>query len=31
MTAGYHVRPLAEATWPDFAGLVERHNGAWGG
>ena len=31
MTAGYHVRPLAEATWPDFAGLVERHNGVWGG
>ena len=31
MTAGYHVRPLAEATWPDFAELVERHNGVWGG
>ena len=31
MTAGYHVRPLAEATWPAFAELVERHNGVWGG
>jgi GNAT superfamily N-acetyltransferase len=25
------VRPLTEATWPDFAALVERHNGVWGG
>jgi ribosomal protein S18 acetylase RimI-like enzyme len=25
------VRPLDEATWPDFARLVERHNGVWGG
>jgi ribosomal protein S18 acetylase RimI-like enzyme len=25
------VRALDEATWPDFAGLVERHNGVWGG
>ena len=25
------VRPLDETTWPDFAGLVERHNGVWGG
>jgi GNAT superfamily N-acetyltransferase len=22
---------LDETTWPDFAGLVERHNGVWGG
>ena len=26
-----HARPLSEATWPDFAALVERHNGVWGG
>jgi len=26
-----HSRPLSEATWPDFAALVERHNGVWGG
>ena len=25
------VRPLEVATWPDFARLVERHNGVWGG
>ncbi len=25
------MRPLDEATWPDFAQLVERHNGVWGG
>ena len=25
------VRPLDETTWPDFARLVERHNGVWGG
>jgi GNAT superfamily N-acetyltransferase len=25
------VRPLDESTWPDFARLVERHNGVWGG
>jgi GNAT superfamily N-acetyltransferase len=25
------VRALDEATWPDFARLVERHNGVWGG
>jgi GNAT superfamily N-acetyltransferase len=30
MTA-VRARPLDEATWPDFAGLVERHNGVWGG
>ncbi len=27
----YGVRPLDETTWPDFALLVERHNGVWGG
>ena len=25
------VRPLDEASWPDFASLVERNNGVWGG
>ena len=25
------VRPLDETTWDDFARLVERHNGVWGG
>ena len=25
------TRPLDEATWPDFAALVERSNGVWGG
>jgi len=25
------ARALDEATWPDFAALVERHNGVWGG
>ena len=24
---GYAVKPLNEETWPDFAALVERHNG----
>jgi ribosomal protein S18 acetylase RimI-like enzyme len=28
---GFRVRPLDESTWPDFARLVERHNGVWGG
>src|SRR5262245_52130390 len=27
----FHVRPLDEASWPDFSALVERHNGVWGG
>jgi GNAT superfamily N-acetyltransferase len=31
MMAAVRVRPLEEATWPDFARLVERHNGVWGG
>ncbi|HEY1385641.1 MAG TPA: GNAT family N-acetyltransferase [Dongiaceae bacterium] len=28
---GFSVKPLSEATWPQFAQLVERHNGIWGG
>jgi len=28
---GLAVRPLDETTWPDFARLVERNNGIWGG
>jgi GNAT superfamily N-acetyltransferase len=28
---GYSARPLNETTWPDFARLVEKHNGVWGG
>jgi len=28
---GFSVKPLSETTWPDFARLVERHNGVWGG
>jgi GNAT superfamily N-acetyltransferase len=27
----FGVRPLDETTWPDFARLVEKHNGVWGG
>jgi hypothetical protein len=26
-----HVKALDPSTWPDFAALVERHNGVWGG
>ena len=29
--AGYAVKQLDVETWPDFARLVERHNGVWGG
>jgi|SRR5262245_1069446 len=29
--AGFDVKSLDETTWPDFARLVERHNGVWGG
>ena len=29
--AGYEVKALSTETWPDFARLVERHNGIWGG
>jgi hypothetical protein len=28
---GFRVRPLDGTTWPDFARLVESHNGVWGG
>jgi GNAT superfamily N-acetyltransferase len=27
----FSVKPLSPTTWPDFAALVERHNGVWGG
>jgi ribosomal protein S18 acetylase RimI-like enzyme len=27
----FRVRPLDASTWPDFAALVERNNGVWGG
>ncbi len=27
----FSVKPLDESTWPDFARLVEKHNGVWGG
>ena len=29
--AGFTVKTLCSATWSDFAALVERHNGVWGG
>jgi GNAT superfamily N-acetyltransferase len=29
--ADFRVKPLDESTWPQFAALVERHNGVWGG
>ncbi len=29
--AGLTVKPLNASTWADFASLVERHNGMWGG
>jgi GNAT superfamily N-acetyltransferase len=29
--SAFRVQPLDETTWPDFAELVERHNGVWGG
>jgi GNAT superfamily N-acetyltransferase len=28
---GFTIKRLSESTWPDFAGLVERNNGVWGG
>jgi len=28
---GLRVKVLDESTWSDFARLVEKHNGAWGG
>jgi hypothetical protein len=30
-TTKFHVKPLDETTWPDFARVVEKHNGVWGG
>jgi GNAT superfamily N-acetyltransferase len=27
----YSTQALTPATWPDFAALVEKHNGVWGG
>ncbi|MFD9000147.1 GNAT family N-acetyltransferase [Streptomyces sp. NPDC059582] len=29
--SGFRARPLDDTTWADFAALVERHNGVWGG
>ena len=29
--SGFDVKPLSTKTWPDFACLVERHDGVWGG
>jgi GNAT superfamily N-acetyltransferase len=29
--AGFNVKSLDVTTWPDFARLVEKHNGVWGG
>jgi GNAT superfamily N-acetyltransferase len=31
MVPDFRVRPLDVTTWPDFASLVNRHNGVWGG
>lgn len=28
---GFSIKPLDQKTWPQFAQLVERHNGVWGG
>ncbi len=28
---GFSVRELKSETWPDFARVVEKHNGIWGG
>src|SRR5881296_4450470 len=29
--AWFLVRELGKETWPDFARIVEKHNGVWGG
>ena len=29
--SGFDLKALNQTTWPDFARLVERHNGVWGG
>jgi GNAT superfamily N-acetyltransferase len=31
LAGGYQVRTLDAATWEDFAAMVERHGGVWGG
>jgi hypothetical protein len=31
VTSGYSIQPLSAHTWDAFAGLVERHNGIFGG
>lgn len=31
MVDGYRIERLTPQTWPDFAGLAERHNGVFGG
>jgi GNAT superfamily N-acetyltransferase len=31
LVPSYDVKPLDESTWPDFADLVERNGGVWGG
>ena len=31
LKAEFLVKPLNASTWPDFASLVERHGGVWGG
>jgi hypothetical protein len=31
MVPEFGVKPLSPSTWPDFARLVEAHNGVWGG
>jgi GNAT superfamily N-acetyltransferase len=31
MPASFTTKPLDRSTWPDFAALVERHNGVWSG
>lgn len=31
MRGAFSAKPLDETTWPDFACLVEKHNGVWGG
>jgi GNAT superfamily N-acetyltransferase len=30
-TTRFIVRELERATWPDFARIMEKHNGVWGG
>ncbi len=30
-TIDFSIKALSPATWPDFAALVEKHNGVWAG